>query len=272
MFHPDPEVQTSHSGNFLGHADSSESSDTSDDADDSYVDEYVDAVTIKLSFQSFYFHFCRVLESDSDAESTPIGQSTINIGQGTIGGLLLHVLPKSNGYCVLCTALHTTTSSLTKISIENAVYIVARFQSWVSTCMFHTFLTSYHVCKQFSASRVCKIHLDDHGLLDFTPDQFVQTTQAVKKSPKILVPQLDVMKLLTSVSCQQYKDRLGSQNIKMINFDDSRMSQSDYVTLTGVKKVEFDQLVTEQYKIRQSKRWSRRNSLGLYLTRARTGN
>lgn len=141
---------------------------------------------------------------------------------------------------------------------------------YTEVCSTHI-LSIYYVSEQFLGARVCKIHLDYHGLLDFTYDQFVQTKKGVKMIPKRLVSQLDVMNLLIRVSCQQYKDRLGSQNIKMINFDDSRMSQSDYVTLTGVKKVEFDELVTEQDKFRQSKRWSRRNSLGLYLTRVRTG-
>lgn len=120
-------------------------------------------------------------------------------------------------------------------------------------------------------SRVCRIHLDDHGLLDFTPKQFAQTKKAFKKIPMRLVHQLEVMYLLTRVSCQQFKDRSGRKSLKMINFDDSRMSESDYITLTGVKKVDFDELVTEHVTMRQSKRWSRRNSIGLYLTRIRTG-
>jgi hypothetical protein len=118
---------------------------------------------------------------------------------------------------------------------------------------------------------VCHVHLNERGLIDLTDNDFVLLKKRVKQWPKRLVPQFDVMHLLIKISCDQYKPVQTSKQLKMINFDDKRLSQADYMALTGLKKTDFDTVVHEMNNMRQSQRWSRRNSVGVYLTRLKTG-
>jgi hypothetical protein len=100
--------------------------------------------------------------------------------------------------------------------------------------------------------------------------EFIRLKHRVKQFPKRLVNQSDVIELMICISAMHYKAALKPQMLQMIDFDDQRLRPSDYKTLTGLKKDEFDTIVNEQ-PLRQSKRWSRRNSLGIYLTRIKTG-
>lgn len=119
---------------------------------------------------------------------------------------------------------------------------------------------------------MCRNHLDKHGLLQLTEIEYAEMKKRAANGSKRFVSQLEVINLLTHVSCDHHKAKSSHSKLKMINFDDPRMSENDYVVLTGVKKVQFDALVHEQDHLRDSKEWSRRNSIGLYLTRLRTGN
>lgn len=119
--------------------------------------------------------------------------------------------------------------------------------------------------------RVCHSHINARGLIDLSESEFISLKKHVQGCPKRLVPQFDVMQLLLEVSSDHYKDIPSSERLKMINFDDPRLCETDYMALTGLKKADFDAVVDEMQRMRHSSQWSRRNSVGVYLTRLRTG-
>lgn len=140
-----------------------------------------------------------------------------------------------------------------------------RYLAW--NCLRHSriILTSTIGC------RLCESHTNMNGLIDLDHQSYLRLTQRVRSFPKQMVAQSDVIHLLVCASSKDYIATATDSRLKMINFDDPKLRSSDYSTLTGLKMNEFDILLTEQANLRQSKRWSRRNSLGLYLTRVKTG-
>lgn len=84
--------------------------------------------------------------------------------------------------------------------------------------------------------------------------------------------QEQVMNFMVHVSVQTYKDQKRATETpgKKIDFDDPSMKDVDYTVLTGLRKFQFDELL-ECLDLRSTDTWSDRNSLGLLLTRIRTG-
>ncbi len=81
-----------------------------------------------------------------------------------------------------------------------------------------------------------------------------------------VVPQRDIQDFLLQVNAAVY----GRSVKKSIDFDDQSMSSKTYKTLTGLNRNQFQSLLSDT-DLRSNARWSKRNSLGVYLTRLRTG-
>lgn len=90
--------------------------------------------------------------------------------------------------------------------------------------------------------------------------------------PPQLFSQETVVSFLVEVSSQTYKaDQKDTHSpLKKIDFDDPAMTESDYRVFTGIEKSQFNELL-QHLPLRSTETWSDRNSLGLLLTRIKTG-
>lgn len=104
----------------------------------------------------------------------------------------------------------------------------------------------------------------------------VQEEQQLKdletRSTPSRVTQLEIMDLLIEITQEVYTlTPKTTQKPVLVSFEDPDVGSDDlYRTLTGLGKQDFDSLL-QDIRLRSSKSWNKRNSLGLYLFRLRTG-
>jgi hypothetical protein len=118
-----------------------------------------------------------------------------------------------------------------------------------------------------SASRMCLVH-NNNGVFDPSQEFFLHLRNMGNHLPLIFVDQSDIIALMIEVSAFYYK--MNETTKQKLNFDDMRLSNNDYMTFTGLKKSQFDSMIVE-LPLRDCQTWSKRNSLGVYLTRIRCG-
>ncbi len=112
---------------------------------------------------------------------------------------------------------------------------------------------------------MCDRHATD-GLLRLSADEHLIIESRRSSMDTRFVPQRDIFDFLLHVNAAVYRRSVK----KSIDFDDPSMSCKTYKTLTGLTKDQFNVLLADT-DLRSNVRWSKRSSLGVYLTRVRTG-